>query len=418
MTSDWFMYPLLFVSLYFEVFVLLTFFEGKKTRSAVSGAPFIYPSVTVVVPCYNESETVAGTLDSLLALDYPKDKLSIFAVNDGSTDNTASVLARYANDPRITILSKENGGKHTALNLALSRSQSDLVGCLDADSFVAPSALKILVQSFADPSVMATTPAILIYNPKNIVERVQHAEYALSAFVRRTFSWLDALFITPGPFSLFRREVFEKLGPYRAAYNTEDMEIALRMQQAGMKIENNPHAHVFTRAPRTYPSLYRQRVRWTYGFLKNAQDYREMFFNPKYGTLGMFILPFGLLSIFPAVILMGFSLYSLTTEILTAIRRISVIGFTAPTFSFDWFFFDTRATLMLMVALVILATSTIIIGKKIVGEKKRSFDWNIVLYLLLYGFFAPFWLARAGYDVLASKERTWAREIDERRKHG
>lgn len=416
MVADWFMYPFLFVSLYFEVFLLLTFLEGRAGFAlAAATAASDLPSVTIFVPCYNEERTVARTLDSLLALAYPAHLLFVFAVNDGSVDGTKDALERYATHPQVRVFHKENGGKHTALNLALAHATTELVGCLDADSFVAPDALLEMARSFSDARVMGATPAIKVHAPRGVVARVQHAEYAMSAFVRRTFAWLDSLFIAPGPFSLFRRSVFAALGPYRSAYNTEDMEIALRMQKAGMRIENVPTAHVYTVAPRTFASLYRQRVRWTYGFMKNARDYRELFFNRRYGTLGLFVLPLGLFTIFPPIFLMAFSVAEAAGNAVSAARRIAVIGWTAPSFSLDWFYLDTRATLMLMLAIVALAVVTIALGRKLMGER-RSLHPNVALYILLYGFMAPWWLVRACYNVVASSERAWSSEIDERRR--
>ena len=95
-----------------------------------------FPTVTIIVPCFNEERTVGDTIRSLLDLDYPKEKLSIIAVDDGSTDGTRRELASFESRHQISVLSKKNGGKHTALNLALEKVESELVGCLDADSFV------------------------------------------------------------------------------------------------------------------------------------------------------------------------------------------------------------------------------------------------------------------------------------------
>jgi cellulose synthase/poly-beta-1,6-N-acetylglucosamine synthase-like glycosyltransferase len=411
-------YPFLFIALYFEVFLLLSFLAGAlKKRPALS--PAAWPSVTIFIPCYNEEKTVAKTLDSLRALDYPHDKLSIFAIDDGSKDSTLAVLNEYAathNDPRIHIIHKENGGKHTALNLGLLKTSSEVVGCLDADSFVAPSALKESVRLFADPAVMAVTPAIKVARADTFIQHIQHAEYGLSAFIRRTFSWLNAIFITPGPFSMFRREVFEKLGPYKEAHNTEDMEIALRMQAAGMRIENAPDAHVFTNAPRSYPALYRQRTRWTYGFLKNAQDYRFMFFNPKYGTLGMFLLPLGIFTVLPGLYFTGMSVAYAAQDAVQAADRARVVGFSLPHLtlaSFDWFYLNTSVTFMLTLALGAITVAIILIGKRIAGDGQH---WGIALYLLFYGILAPWWLLKAMYQVAAHRKASWAAEIDVRRR--
>ena len=410
-----FIYPFLFVALYFEVFLLLSFIAGF-TKKRYPHALAAWPSVSVFIPCYNEEKTVEKTLDSLRALDYPNDKLSIYAIDDGSNDSTLEVLNAYAaKHPEIVVLHKENGGKHTALNLGLQHSTSEVVGCLDADSFVAPNALKESVSLFADPKVMAVTPAIKVARAQTLIQRIQHAEYGLSAFIRRTFSWMGSIFITPGPFSMFRRSVFDTLGPYREAHNTEDMEIALRMQAAGMHIENAPTAHVFTNAPRSYPALFRQRSRWTYGFLRNASDYRFMFFNPKYGTLGMFLLPLGIFTIVPGLYFTGMSVAYAAQDAFHAAQRASVVGLSFPThlLSFDWFYLNTSAIFFLTLVLGAISVSTILIGKSLANDKQH---WDIVLYVLFYGLLAPWWLLKAVYQVAAHKKSSWSAEIDVRRR--
>ena len=407
-------YPALFLSLFFEVFLLLSFLEGKRAHPVPPAVTGELPTVTIFIPCYNEARTVSKTLDSLLALDYPKDKLSIFAINDGSTDGTAAVLARYADVPHVSVFSKENGGKFSALNLGLSHASSELVGCLDADSTVAPDALREIVRYFTS-EVMAVTPGIKIIEPKSIVQHVQRAEYALSAFIRRTFSWMDSLFITPGPFSIFRRQVFLELGPYKEAHMTEDMEIALRMQSHNMKIDNAPTAVVYTNAPRSYKALFKQRVRWTYGFMKNASDYRFMFFNRKYGTLGLFLLPMGLFTIFPAIYFTAVSVAYASTDISNTIDRIRVVGFSVPHLpSLDWFFLNTHAFLLLTWLLFACTILLIFIGKSLMKDEVR-FGRDVVLYLVLYGFLAPWWLAKAVYNVALVAPKSWRDEIDERR---
>ena len=218
------MYPFLFLSMYFQVLLLTSFFENKKRikkeeRHEIKN----YPTVAVAVPCWNEEKTLSATLDSLLKLDYPKDKLSIIVVDDGSTDKTLAIAKVYEfNNPKqIKVLTKANGGKHTAVNLALENSKSDLFGCLDADSFVTPSTLKIIVSYFdTDSEIMAVTPCIHIINPKSLIQRMQAIEYLMGVFLRKAYGQLDAIQVTPGPFSIFRTEVFKTIGTYHKAHNT------------------------------------------------------------------------------------------------------------------------------------------------------------------------------------------------------
>ena len=136
-------YSLLFISLYFEIFLLVGFLERRfatQTNKGPALALASYPSVAIVVPCFNEETTVAGTMASLLELDYPKEKLEIIVVDDGSRDATLSIAKQFETDPRVRVFHKENGGKHTAMNYGLEQTNAELIGCLDADSIVASDA--------------------------------------------------------------------------------------------------------------------------------------------------------------------------------------------------------------------------------------------------------------------------------------
>ncbi len=408
---------LLFIALYFEVFLLISFFEGRFGRKNVKApAPFFkLPSVTILVPCYNEERSVVSTVNSILRLEYPRNKLRIFVIDDGSTDSTWNVLRRFKSNSRVKLFKKENGGKHSALNMGLSNVTTELVGCLDADSYVEKSALYEIVRHFADKTIMCVTPAIKLHNPRNILELIQKAEYSLSIFIRRVFASLDCLFITPGPFSIFRKSVFDTLGNYREAYHTEDMEIALRMQAHHYKIANTPDAHVYTRPPRTLKALFRQRLRWTYGFLQNARNYRFLFFKKEYGALGLFILPMAVLSVFPAIFFSTLFLDGSIRFIYAQIERVNAIGFNLSSSSltfFDPFFINTDSIPFLVYMLVLMTLSLILIGKKWGSERLIGFD--IPLYLLLYGFLAPWWLGKGVLDTIRSKKQSWTHEIETR----
>ena len=256
-----------------------------------------------------------------MALDYPKDRFSLIVVDDGSTDGTQKSLDEFRSNPQIKIFKKENGGKSTALNFALEKVESELVGCLDADSFVTPDALKRIVPYFLDAEVMAVTPSIKIHEPKTILQHVQRIEYNWGVLLRRILASMNALYVTPGPFSIFRVSVFKELGPYRHAHHTEDMEMALRMQKNHYKIVNSHSAHVYTVGPEKFKGLYKQRVRWAYGFLNNAFDYRDMYFKKEYGNIGLFILPIATLSIFTTLYAAGRFVWAILAQIPNAIAR-------------------------------------------------------------------------------------------------
>jgi cellulose synthase/poly-beta-1,6-N-acetylglucosamine synthase-like glycosyltransferase len=409
--SNILVYILLFGALYFEVFLLIVFLENRKQHTQAAHTSFArLPSVSIIVPCYNEEHTVEKTIHSLLNLNYPKHKIKIIAVNDGSTDNTAHILDRFSNHPQVTTLHKENGGKHTALNFALLHVSSELVGCLDADSFVHTDALIHIVPHFNDDTIKAVTPAIKVYRPNNLLQYIQKAEYEMSIFIRKVFSHIDSVLVTPGPFSIFRTDVFRVIGNYRHAYNTEDLEIALRLHKHHFKIGNAHTALVYTTTPATIRSLCRQRIRWTYGFMKNSLEYRSLYFKKEYGHFGMFILPFTALSIFSALFFAGFFLVNMIRGLMTIFVELQAVGLgLVGRFQFDLFFINTESMLFLVYVIVLITLLLLAIGKRL-GAERRYWSFDMFYYLFLYGFLAPLWLGAAVYNLTFAKETSWAAE--------
>ena len=404
-----FFYIFLFSTLYLQVFFLVTFLEkGGSWRSPPnSQSRTDLPSVTIIVPCYNEEKTIAKTVQSLLALEYPKEKLSIFIIDDGSTDETFTIAKTFEGSPGISVFHKENGGKASALNMGIAKSTSRLIGCLDADAFVEPNALSEIVACFGQSDVMAVTPIIKVYEPKKIIQRIQRIEYLIGSVMKKSFSTVNALYVTPGPFSIYRREVFETLGPFRDAHNTEDLEIALRMQKKHLKIDNAHHAHVYTVAPDSVRKLYRQRTRWMYGFLKNAIDYRALLLNPKHGHVGLFSLPFALLSIASGLYFTGLGIKSFINFLAGKVTEWSIVGLSL---GFDivprWYALNTEASSFLVYTSLLFILATIFVGSKIANDDRgRLFD--SILFVLCYGLLAPLWLTRAIVGVLVSKQSSW-----------
>jgi cellulose synthase/poly-beta-1,6-N-acetylglucosamine synthase-like glycosyltransferase len=395
----------IFVALYFEVFLLISIFESKKTRKS-EDLEYYYPPVTILIPCWNEENTIKGTVDSLMNLDYPKDKMHIMIVDDGSTDNSLEVLKQYDNHPIVKVVYKENGGKYTALNFGITNMTTDFVGCLDADSFVDKDALKNIMRRFKDLSIMAVTPSMVIERPNNILRKMQRAEYSYGNFMRKAYGSIGAIHITPGPFSFFRKEVFEKIGMYKHAHNTEDMEMAMRMQKNRMKIVNAPDAIVYTVGPESIKKLYKQRVRWVSGFLANLIDYKDMILNKNYGDLGLLVLPFAIFSIFMSFVFIGINLFQIADRIITGIGKLLVVGFTPYSFNFEWFYLDTSVLNILTVVLFGFIITLIMYGyRSVYGRWRLSLE--IFYFIFLYSFIAPFWLIKSIYNNIRGVHAPW-----------
>ncbi len=411
MQIEFIAYPFLFIAIYFEVFLLLTFLGSHGRTSRARPLATHSPRVAIIVPCWNEETTIAGTVHSLLTLEYAPDRLQIILVDDGSTDGTPEAMRAFANEPRIKILRKENGGKHTAINAGIElASEADIIGCLDADSFVAPGALREMIAYFDDPKVAAVTPAMSVFNPTTMLERMQNAEYIFGIGWRHALALVNGIFVTPGPFSMYRKSVVDELGGFRYAHQAEDMEMALRMQRHGWHIENAPKARVYTKVPRNVFKLIKQRTRWTTGFLRNVLlDYRDLVGNPKHKALGLMVLPFGFLAVSGGIILFCVAMYMSASQIVrtvATVQGVPLIYILTPHFSVGWFFIPLTFLVLLGLVASGISITFMVLGKRI-SETPGNLWLDMLAYCLLYGFVAPWWLLRAVTDVALGTQRTW-----------
>ncbi len=402
---------LLFLSVYVQVFFLVTFIENRKKITIRTGEIKLarYPAVTITVPCWNEEQTVYKTVRSLLNLNYPQDKIKIFLVDDGSTDGTRGIIRKFARYKNVKVFHKANGGKHTALNLGLEHAATEFVGCLDADSIAHPEALARLMSYFEkDPAVMAVAPSVLAAGAENAVQSAQRPEYYVGAFIKKVLSLLGGMYVVPGPLTVFKKEVFDKLGPYRHAYNTEDLEITYRMQKNKYKIEQCHDAYVYTATPPTLGQLYRQRIRWIYGSINNLIDYRGLLFKKQHGNFSFFTLPSVVVAILTISYIFGRIIYNLGDYLYAKFLQVKITGFyftSSPNF-FDPFFIDMQAVFFIGVLSYLFTVFAVVVGKKMV-EGRWRFSADMLYFFALFGIFVPIWFAQAIFNTLVSRKPSW-----------
>lgn len=401
-------YLTLFFALYFQIFMLLIILENKKNINKLEKKQNedYFPSATIIVPCWNEEDTVAGTLNSLLDLNYPKEKLKIIVVDDGSTDKTAEEVKKFLPHPQIKFIQKENGGKHTAMNRALGEVDTELVGSLDADSFVDKNALRYIAPHFKNQKLAAVASTIKTTEDRNFWAMIQKAEFLTSAVLRKAFAFLGSIFITPGPFSILKASVVKELGGWKKAHNTEDMEIGVRIQINHYVIDNEENAIIYTKPLKTFKALYKQRLRWVYGFLKNAWDYKYLFFNPKYGNLGLFVLPSFVIGLILSILLYLILIKTIIFELIDWVQKVSITGFNFGWPNFDWFYFNTETATFITLILLMITIVFIIFAKQMTNEKKKI-GWEIPFYILGYMVISPIWLMAALFKSIFGIENKW-----------
>jgi biofilm PGA synthesis N-glycosyltransferase PgaC len=306
------------------VFFTLTFLELRRYCRRRPPVVSSWPTVSIFVPAYNEGETIAPALESLLALEYPC--FEIIVIDDGSKDETYERAKPFEGDYAhcsIRVYRKPNGGKWSALNFAFAHSTGELCLCVDADSKLAPQSIRLMVERMADPGIDAVAGQIRVRNRINLLTRLQALEYVMaSGALRLAQSHSGTVLVVPGPLGLYRRAMMEEVfmrwgtggmpvqpghvfGPLEGDTFAEDFDLSLSVLSLGGRIVYEPYAISHTKAPEWAYALLSQRYRWARGtiqvlrkFIRRSRTYPQMLQPRVVGWLAvtygaeMFVLPF------------------------------------------------------------------------------------------------------------------------------
>jgi len=402
-----------FISLYLTiVWLIILLFDNQRNKEPTK----VYPLVSIIIPAYNEEDSIKHTIRSVLELDYPKEKLELIVVNDGSTDNTkkvaAAILAEFP-DHNTTLLNKKNeGSKASALNAALKVAKGEFVACVDADSMVDKDALKYIIPHFSDPKNGAVISVIKVNNPQNFYEKMQRIEYILGVLTRKLMSAIGTLAMTPGVLSVYRADVLRKIGEFEVKNMTEDFEIALRLKAAGYNIKLETRSITYTNVPNNFKQLWRQRIRWFRGFFHNHVKYKNLFFDKKQPIFGYFQLPLNILSIPLLLVTSGIIFYGTFLSIREFIRRSLFID---NYFLTQLLSFPTLKELMLGqdLQLVLPLTLAGLLGFYIFYQahreiKERVFEFpvSIWVYFVVFPYLTSVhWISAISQEIFKTKKK-------------
>lgn len=419
-------FPILFVwglyafSMFFLVFWLLTFLDKSEEKPDEKLKKF--PKVTITIPVLNEEDTIAKTMRSAISLDYPRDKLEIIVVNDGSRDRTKERIEKIMwqhPETNIRLINHaKNKGKGESMNEALKMAKGEFFTCLDADSFIETKALKKILPKFSDQRVGAVLPLMRVYKPKTMLQKMQWCEYVLNLFMKNIMASKDCVHVIPGPFSVYRADVLRKLGGFAEKNITEDLEISLRLQKHHYKIVQLLGVSVYTVVPDTLKGIYKQRNRWYKGTMINLFNYKGLVFNKKYGDFGMVQLPHVFVSGMLAatmIILVGYTM--IVKPFVKWLYDMSYINFDVIFVFKRWIYSMINDFSMLNInltnaffAITALACSLIFLYFAYKFTREKILRHGIIAvpaYLILYSFIASTVWVWVFFELMIGKVQKW-----------
>lgn len=236
-----------------------------------------FPAISLLIAAYNEEENISETIRGIKNQDYPA-KIEIIVVDDGSSDNTVSMLHSF-NMPNLKIIRANHGGKARALNEGLQHVSEEIVVCIDADTFLHPQALRRIIARFlTDPAeTAAVAGCVLVKNSRStFMTRLQEWDYFTGiASAKRQQSLYQGTLVAQGAFSAFRTKIVKAHDGWPSVIG-EDIVLTWSLINSGWRIGFESTAIGFTSAPETFEGFYRQRKRWARGMIEGLKRYGHL----------------------------------------------------------------------------------------------------------------------------------------------
>ncbi|MDO8354937.1 MAG: glycosyltransferase [Nitrospirota bacterium] len=348
------------------------------------------PRLSVVIPAYNEGAMVRQTVDACVRAEYPRDRLDIIVVDDGSTDDTwthVSLAAQQHCDLVRTVRLPVNQGKRAALAAGFERAAGDIIVTVDSDSLVERGALLAIAGPFRDERVGVVAGKVCVLNRfRGLLPRMLHVRFVLSFdFLRSAQSSYGTVYCCPGALSAYRASVLKPLVPAwfrqrffgEACTIGEDRALTNDVLASGYKSVYQRTAVVHTLAPERYRTLCNMFLRWERSYIREEIRLWRI----------MWTLPF------PAMVLT--LIETTVTNLRYPVAYGSLLLLINLSVQDPW----TMLRLLLSIGLVSLSYTLYFLH----SERSREF-----LYGVLYGyfsFFTLFWIFP--YALVTVRNRLW-----------
>lgn len=266
----WFMIGYQFVLTFFG---FLNYSKSFKEKKRIDNNYFNLPTCSILIPAHNEEKVIGRTIESLLKLDYPQDKLKIIVINDGSTDSTRKIINQYVqSDHRLVLYDIPKGlggkGKSRALNLALEIVDTEIIAIYDADNTPDRNALKYLAAQLVDDKTLGAVLGKFrtVNKNENILTKFINIETLSFQSMLQAGRWqIHNIATLPGTNYVMWTHLIKSLNGWDEEALTEDSELSIRIYQEGYKIKYIPYAITYEQEPQEWKVWIKQRLRWVRG---------------------------------------------------------------------------------------------------------------------------------------------------------
>lgn len=216
------------------------------------------PSVTIIVPAYNEEKIIAQKIENCLKLDYPSSKLEIIVISDCSVDKTDAIVRSFSHRGVILKRLEQRSGKVVTLNKAIPDARGEIIVLCDTNTFFKPDAIRMLVRNFSDDSIGAVSGDVRLINEVRGFAESEGAYYKLERFIQEKESKIASIVCVDGGMYALRKKLYRAPQP-----NTilDDFAISLSVINQGYRIVYEPEAVALENSPDSFKDEFRRRIR-------------------------------------------------------------------------------------------------------------------------------------------------------------
>jgi len=388
--------------------LLLTLFgyvnliKSYKEKTGIDNSEIDFPSCAILIPAHNEERVIGATIASMLELEYPKDKLKIIVINDGSGDRTKEIILEYARqDVRVQLYDVPKGeggkGKSRALNLGIKQAHAEVIAVYDADNTPDKHALKYLVANLiADPELGAVLGKFRTVNKNvNLLTKFINIETLSFQSMLQAGRWqMQSVATLPGTNFVMWSWLINQLNGWDEEALTEDSELSIRIYEEGYKIKFIPYSITYEQEPQEWKVWIKQRMRWVRGNNYVISKFFKQI--PKFKSKG---LAFDILYTLSLYYTFFFAI--IVSDLLFVLSVTNLVSISLPgPYTFVWIM-----AFVLFIAEITLAIS----------YDKEDSAKNIGIIMLMYFTYCQLWIyvvLKAAYiEYKKKKKRVWDKTV-------